>query len=309
MEYKCEFCGNTFSNKNNLAVHRKTAKYCITQRGKQSEAYKCVCGKIFTRAHSLKIHSNNCLTKISQNKEEELADLRAFKEKSIPKLVELDTLTIEAANLRETNKTMISKIQQLKEEVNELKTKNLELTLALENGKGQIKVYKERPGTVHNTQYINPKLLNIKCETIPPLTLEHVQGEVDQGKYTYENYIRGEKGLVDFIAALILEDEQRSYVCTDTARNKFHRLIETREWKEDNGAKFLNKIFDSLKDPATIYYKKIVEMMKTPDEQDTGDFLMDKTKRMFFGITSPKSKDRTELFNRIRTEVRKLAAV
>ena len=58
---------------------------------------------------------------------------------------------------------------------------------------------------------------------------------MEAGKYTYGDFIRGEIGLVDFIAGLISDEDQRSYVCTDTARNKFHRLIETREWETDNG--------------------------------------------------------------------------
>jgi len=287
--HRCEFCGSTFKSSNNLITHKKSAKYCLNQRSITAETRKCKwCDKSFSYQASLSRHMLSCKTN-RDNVFQRLND-------------KIEQLEDEADQLRD-------EADQLRDEKKQLEEEIISLKLLLENGKGQIKVYKERPGVVNNTQYINPKLLNIKCDTIHPLTLEYVQQEADDGKYSYENYIKGEKGLVDFIAGLISEDDQRSYVCTDAARNKFHRLIETREWKEDNGANFLNKIFDSLKEPASTYYGKITNMLRVPEEQETGDFLMDKTKKMFFGITDPKSKDREDLFNRIRANVRKLASI
>lgn len=197
--------------------------------------------------------------------------------------------------------------------IKELEMEITRLNLVIAESKGKLSVYKERPSVVNNnTQYINPKLLQIKCDTIPPLTIENVKKEIGAGKYTYDSFIRGESGLVDFIANIISDDEeQRSYVCTDAARNKFHRLIETREWENDNGATFLNKILDQLHDQAKEYYGKVIKMTESKDEsnRDLGEILMEKTKPMAMGITRPKSRDRNALFNRIRTEVRNLASV
>lgn len=209
---------------------------------------------------------------------------------------------------------LTERIEKMKEETF-VKTKELEdtissLKLQLAEKNGMLKV-KQKPSVVNNNmQYINPKLLTINCDTISPLTIENVKKDVDAGKYTYDKFIRGEIGLVDFIAGMISDEEQRNYVCTDAARNKFHRLIETREWKEDNGANFLNKILDQLKVPAATYYKQITNMTLLPTEdRELGEILMERTKPLAIGITNSKSKDRTALFNRIRTEVRKLAAV
>jgi DNA-directed RNA polymerase beta' subunit len=206
--------------------------------------------------------------------------------------------------LKEMREEKDAKIEELEKEIERL-------TSTMEESKGKITVYKERPGVANtnNTAYINPKLINIKCDTIAPFTIENVKKEIDSGKYTYEKFIHGECGLVDFISNLIVDEDQRSYVCTDTSRNKFHRLIETREWKEDNGANFLSKVLDQLKDSATEYYEKVIKMTENPDNRDTGEFLITKTKPMVMGIVHPKSKDRTTLFNRIRAEVRKLASV
>ena len=209
----------------------------------------------------------------------------------------------------EKNEYLQALVEEKDAKIVELEKEVTRLNLVIAESKGKISVYKERPSVVNNTQYINPKLLTIKCDTIPPLTIESVKQEVDGGKYTYDNFIRGEIGLVDFISAMISDEDQKNYVCTDTARNKFHRLIETREWENDNGATFLNKILDQLKDSTKEYYGKVVKMTETPDNRDIGEILMTKTKPMVLGITCPKSKDRVALFNRIRTEVRKLASV
>lgn len=286
MSSACEFCHREFASKSNLLYHQRSAKYCLDLRNQNTpKRYKCEdCGKFFTQRVVLLRHLETCSETLEKRLETQ------------SKLLEIQ---------KEETAKLHTKISALEKEIEGYK-------LRLAENDGKITVYKERPGIIHNTntQYVNPKILTVKCDTISPLTIEKVKQEIDSGSYSYEMYIRGERGLVDFIATLIKsEDEQRSYVCTDTARNKFHRLIETREWKEDNGANFLNKIFDQLRKPATDYYQKINAMSTDPEERDTGDFLMEKTKKMFFGITSSKSKNRAALFNKIRSDVKTLASI
>lgn len=298
MSFKCEFCGNIFNRQCNLITHKKTAKYCLEQRGIFALPRECIgCNRTFSKKFNLKRHQEACAPYFKH-----LADERSSQFQEMKREKDAEIQKIQEDRDVEVNK-LKSSIKILEEEVSKLK-------LLLAEGKGKISVYKERPGVVNN-QYINPKLLQIRCDTIPPLTIENVKKEVGAGKYTYERFIRGEAGLVDFISTLISdEDQQRSYVCTDTARNKFHRLIETREWENDNGATFLNKILDQLKEPATKYYQQILDMTANPTEdRELGEILMTKTKPVALGITCPKSKDRNALFNRIRTEVRKLASV
>ena len=47
---ECEFCGNKFSNKQNLNQHQKKTKYCLELQGKTVDTeYKCDgCLKNFT---------------------------------------------------------------------------------------------------------------------------------------------------------------------------------------------------------------------------------------------------------------------
>lgn len=317
IQFTCEFCGTSFNRECNLITHKKTARYCLEKRGIETDKNKCKeCGKCFSKKINLKKHETVCPIKTNDTVQNNLR----LKDDEIKTLKLEITRKDEESKIIENQKNMEIKalerkkdkeIQALREERKCLKNEISRLKLSIAEDKGKISVYKERPGVINNnTQYINPKLLTIQCDTIPPLTVENVKKEVTAGKYTYENFIRAEVGLVDFIATLISdEDQQKNYVCTDTSRNKFHRLIETREWENDNGATFLNKILDQLCEPTKEYYSKVIKMTETPTNRDIGELLMTKTKPMVMGIIHSKSKDRGALFNRIRTEVRKLASI
>jgi hypothetical protein len=185
------------------------------------------------------------------------------------------------------------------------KVKDLELQLAKKDGMLSVKA---APKTV--TNYVNNKLLSIQCSTIDPLTVDTVKKAIDGGGYTFQHFKLGADGIVDFISDIICtEDGQRNYACSDISRNKCHRLIETREWQADNGATFINKILDELKEQAIIYNQKILDMWKKPEERDMGDELREKTRSTINGIVFPKSPERKELFTKVRTDVKKLVVV
>ena len=111
------------------------------------------------------------------------------------------------------------------------------------------------------------------------------------------------------------QDDQRSYVCTDVARSKFHRLLESRKWTDDNGATFLNNVFDELEPLAREYYTRIVKMVGDipengqSDDRDFNDILLQRVKPIYFSIKDKKSASRTDMLNKVRVEVKKLAAV
>lgn len=287
----CDKCKRSFSSKYTLTRHRATAVYCS---GFLSCKY---CSFKTKRKDNLNVHIEVCREEYIAQKDktiENLNDHLTEKDKTIESLGEQLTEKDKTLNLAKT------KIKMLKKEIGELK-----LSLAEDNG--QIKVYKERPGNVTNNQYVN-KLLQVKCDTIRPFTIETVREDVKDGKYTFDKFIQAEKGLLEFISDIIAQDDQRSYVCTDSSRQRFHRLLESREWKDDNGATFLNKVLDELKEPATEYFKRVANMLVNGD-RDTAEFLIKKTKPMAMGITCAKSKDRDNTFNKIRNEVKKLATI
>lgn len=297
MEYQCNFCGSIFSNSCNLSTHKRSAKYCLAIQGtKASKTNKCVrCNKVFNHASSLIKHKQVCK---GPSAEEIICNLND-KVEDLEGLLELKT--------NETINGLKEELKETKQKLAQTEKTIIELNLKLAEDKGQIKVYKERPiPTINN--YINPKLLQIKCDTIRPFTIETVREDIQAGKFTFDRFIQAEKGLLEFISDIIAKDTEFSYVCTDSSRQKFHRLLESREWKDDNGATFLNKVLDELKEPTTEYYKRITDMMVSGD-RDTADFLRAKTKNMVMGITSPKSKSREITFTKLRNEVKNLATI
>jgi len=271
MASKCEFCQNEFSTLFNLKLHQKSAKYCLALRGVSVvKSFRCdQCDKNFSRQSTLTNHKKQCL-------------LRSKRWEKV------------AEDLKIENET-------LKEEIADLK-----LQLARKDGMLSVKA---GPKTV-NHNYTNQKLLNISCATIDPLTVSTIKKAVDAGKYTFQHFKLGPSGIVDFISDIICTDDgQKNYACSDISRNKCHRLIETREWETDNGATFINSILDELREPATKYNQKILDMWHREEDREDGDFLREKTRSMVAGISDPSSSNRRELFTKIRTDVKNLASI
>jgi len=271
MEYICDICASQFSTKYNLTRHTQ-AQIC-----QPSQCYKCsYCDRDSTTSRGIKIHEHRCKKRIKY--ERDMAELKRQLEASKTK-----------------NKSFKNEISDLK--------------IQLAEKRGMLAV-KAAPKTVNNNNYVSQKLLSIQCSTIDPFTVETVKKSVDGGKYTFQHFKLGPSGIVDFIADIICtEDGQRNYACSDVSRNKCHRLIETREWSSDNGATFINKILDELRDLVVKYNNKVINMWSLPDERDMGDDIREKTRDMVTGVIDPKTVERKELFTKVRAGVKRLAAV
>ena len=59
---ECNFCGNEFSNKQNLQIHQKRTKYCLKLQGVDTdETHKCKnCAKILTNKYNYNRHMKTC---------------------------------------------------------------------------------------------------------------------------------------------------------------------------------------------------------------------------------------------------------
>nr|QBK85623.1 MAG: hypothetical protein LCMAC101_02180 [Marseillevirus LCMAC101] len=162
-----------------------------------------------------------------------------------------------------------SKNKKLKKRIKELDDENISLKVKYEAGKKE--VYHEvcdkvldKPTVTNTTTYIHPKLINLPITNIHPLTSEYVKERVSNGDYTFDHYLKGPDGLVDFIYSITMceNDEgevERNFVCTDASRDSYHRLVETKEWKKDKGGKFIDVILDTLSNKADGYHKKVLQ--------------------------------------------------
>lgn len=105
---------------------------------------------------------------------------------------------------------------------------------------------------------------------------------------------------------------ERNYACTDSSRNKFYRLVESKMWEIDSGGMFLHKIFDELAGVATDHYKTLMQAersAKTKEERDDIHRLIEKIKNMYYGFAPSIGPYRDSLFADIRGRIKKYVVV
>ncbi len=292
-KYLCEFCDHKLSTEVNLKKHQQTAKYCLKAQGKViSSAFTCeYCDKKFTQKSNLQFHAKSCKQRPSET--EKLKDENA-------------ALRAKISRLETHNKKIVAR-----EKLKDKRIQELERKVSYGEGKidGQSETYEKVANKPMNV-YINPKLVNISIDNIRPMTVGTIREDVH--KYTYEEFLRGLDGLEQFIEGIIVDDKERNYVCVDSSRNKFHRLLESREWKADNCAHFINTILDELKEVATEHLQTLVDAERDAvsdvfrrEEIEQQRII---AKPVYYGITSS-GGDRERLFKSVRNRIRDVAAV
>ena len=331
-KYTCEFCSNIFSTETILKKHERTARYCLKNRGKELiKKHKCeYCLRVYMSKKTLTNHMSVC-AKMKDNKivilDERVIYLKDKNKKLKRKNRELEKKSEENNNLKKENIYLKNNNENLKKQISELREQ-------LAEKKGEIAgIIKAPPRTISNTTqktnntntttkntYINPKLLSIKTDNIRPLTIKTIKEDIDDGKYTKDMFLRGIGGLTEFISNMITYENkdgiiERNYACTDSSRYRFHRLIESKEWKEDNGAHYVNNILDQVKDPARMYFTELVDKKRDAHniedkiDKEYYDGLIKNTKLVYRGSQNKKGKYRDMLFQKVRGSVKGTAFV
>lgn len=346
-EIVCEWCERKFTTEKILKTHQKSAKYCLKiqeERGEKisvkKDSRQCSwCEKFFTKKAKLLEHQNGkCqiknLEETQQNFESERQDfererknysrmikslkakIRNLKKENENHLKkskrEYDDLKIEYYALEVEYGSLECRYSKLEEEFREVEKECERRGAYAEGIKDGVKI--APPQTVNNVK-IHPKLANVPIEKITPLTVEYVREK--SMEYTQEMFNRGVNGVVEFISGLInVEDEEgtvhKNYVCTDTARYKYHRLVESKVWSEDNGGSFLNKIFEEIQPYVEQYYMNYFDARKDSKTEEDYEYyseLINKKRNFFRGITHKNGEERSNLFNKTRNSLKSLACV
>lgn len=265
--FTCSFCDSVFKTSGTLRSHRTTAKYCLEIQ--LNKKIKCLyCGGfIISQTHIS--HQAKCRQIYADD---------LIKEKKI-ELVQKDK---EITSLREVNQKLLGKIEVLEKQIT-------------------------KPNVVNNIKYINPKILQIKIDTIKPFTTETIQEALRENKFTYDMYTRGINGLVEFFSNIVMKGNEKNYACSDSSRDSFYRLLETRLWEPDKGGIFLDTCLN-LNDLKDVINAHDLKVMEEPD-LETRDIMLDKVKPIYFGITRHKGTDREKLTTRLRKNLRKMVMV
>lgn len=286
MNIKCEWCKKIFTSVSVLNRHKNNAKYCLKLQGilpdkkdkSKRKRTKCKwCNTLFTSMYILKTHKEKYHSKTQKI---------------------IKNLQITITNLK-------IKLENKKSYVN-----------GMVDG---IQIAPKRVISVKNT-YINPKLLSIKTDNIRPLTTQTIKEDITSGKYTKEMFLRGVDGLVEFISNMITHENkdgtiERNYACTDSSRYRFHRLVESKEWKEDNGAHYVNTIIDEVKELSKEYFTEIVNAKRdafVKEDEYKVEYYRDQinnTKLVYRGSQNSKGKYRNALFRGVRSNINSVAFV
>ena len=230
---KCDFCGNEFSNKQNLNAHQTKTKYCLKIQNKSPcNEYTCdSCGKIFLSNTTLRRHKTNCsslnLVTNLNKKINELTERNILLEERCKILSEqlsksehrYDTLSLSAIKRPNTS------------------TKNVQINNYIKN--------------------MNPLLSSDITSNIQNLTLEHhVKGVEGYAEYALE---------FPFKNKIVCVDVQRNKI---KYKNEEGDIIEDIGFR-----KMMIKLCDSLKDRSfnlsQEHYQKLSE---TFSEKEMDDF-------------------------------------
>lgn len=338
MEHTCEYCGKSFSKKQNLKNHVETAKYCAKLRGEiPPKNYICeFCCKSFTQKGHMDTHLKGCSeykVYIASEKEKkskvlEIGHLNTETEKYTKRLkllrLELTKEKTRVKLLVETEIKHLAAQEKLQIELEKLQAENeekdekiIELEKTLERGRGILIGYeKVKPANVTtNNTIVNQKLSKLKVDNIKPLTHATIQEHIPN--YTFELFLKGEVGIVEYITGMTqlqMEDGtiEQNYACTDKSRNTFHRLMESKEWAHDGGARCITKVLNSLKDIVEEHWDNLVLKARTTTDPFDGDYYHNKLKELLgfrCSFANPNSSYREQSFKKIKAQMKHISSV
>lgn len=329
MALACRFCDRSFSSKSNLTYHESNAKYCIEGRNVPTSEHICeYCSKTLGTKYSLRNHLVRCSVKKEKDAriwKRNLSDkyrkkLKDQQEKHKKEITEKD-VKINYLNKKVRVQERGFEIQQEEKDISieVLKVQITSLREELEKQKGITEGIKQAPAKTVNTAYIHPKLINLPISSVPALTLEYIDKQVNDGILTYDEATRGPAGMADIVCELIEHETEdgeieRNYVCTDVARNSFHRLLESKKWKADKGGRYLNELLDRFSDVMQKYRETAIKNYdETPHESRKWRQIESERRNvldLYDGILCEEGQEaRDDLVNMLRKEIGKRASV
>ena len=295
-----------FSTKSNLIRHNKYSCKEKLQKRKMASPRCEFCYKFYSTQGNLNKHLKICSDKNEYDIQEKI---KAIKKKHKKEIQEL----------REENLKLNLELEKKDQEIIALKCN-------VSKADGKVEVYDkvcdkvlDKSTITNNTAYIHPKLANLPITNIHPLTEDYVKEQVANGEYSFDHYRKGEDGIVDFINSITMCENddgimERNYVSTDTSRDSFHRLVETKEWEKDKGGKFIDVILDTLGNRVNNYQLRLIdEKIKFKDTRCPNGYdpqtVLENNHELNTGVVKSHGKERRSLRKRIKRDTSNKVAV
>jgi hypothetical protein len=187
---ECQYCHNNFSNKVNLNVHQRLARYCLLLRQTRvKKEFICDgCDKIFSRLYNLTRHKTSCKIKF-----------------------EIETNNKTGQDIK--NNELQLQLIQLKEQLLQKDKQIKDLQDKLENVAIQAVL---RPTTTNNTTTNNNRTnINTFIQSMDSITVEHLNKNANN--LTLEHIKKGAGGYAEYALEYPFKDR---LICVDFARRK-----------------------------------------------------------------------------------------
>jgi len=286
MDTTCIICNKTFSSKQSLSVHIKTAKSCSSSVEKVT--YDCeYCEKKFSSLNTLKQHINICSTKkdIQIKDFEKTINESKIKEeefKSILNNKDIIFNNILEKNCTEFNDKLKKKDDEIVEKlffINKLQTTIEHLSNQLIKQEEQLK--KQEENSINQIKDLQDKIERLACRAIEKKTKTTVTNnttnieihqilpsqekitEIIKEKFNHDYLISGPKGVANFVQKEVIRGENGEllYKCYDASRQRFTFYNELgEEVKDYNSYKLLGMIHPEI-------LKKGLEISKDADRE------------------------------------------
>jgi len=303
----CEWCDTTFLRKSALQTH---VKICSGMKKSMAE----------DEAEKVLNLERNILACQKQNEKLEVS-VKQYKTKYV-KLVRTNSVATKkfmkdieelTKSLDECEKKLVSQHNEHQIKLQEKDKKIAELEKKLEYGKGILTgIDRAKPTTKtvkqitnNNNVIVNQKLASIPITTIQPLTSQMIENSVE--KYTEDLFMRGVGGIVQYIENMttlkIGNSIERNYACTNKSGNVFHRLLKSKEWKQDGGAKYINEVLDSLVEPANEYLENLREYVRDNKDDEYHGKKLGKLTTLVNAMEHNNGHEREKIHRKIRNEI------
>ena len=245
LDFVCEFCNSTFSNKSNLSVHKKRTKRCLVIQNSLNvnELFKCEkCNKTFTSKQNLNDHQGKCSQKIELLYNNLLKKYNILEKKLDISKIQNQEKDKQFSFIKKENEELKNQIKDLQDKLSEV---------------ANIGAKKD---TTSNTYRVNNNIIN---QLVPyDLDRNKIRMIIDE-KFTENHLYAKENGIANFAVANLLKDDEGNLklTCTDTARKIFiYKDNNGNIYKDPNAINFTEMYIPEVK-------RKSYEIISDKDDE------------------------------------------
>ena len=240
MSQICEFCNKTFTTRNILQNHQKTAKYCVKIQNREIPCeFNCnYCKKEFMRYDGLQEHLLVCKEKIKNENDSMINELINYKKLYEKQELKIKKLTKEYdARLEKQKEEYETRLEEQKKDY-EIRIKKYEERYDKQQEIINRIALKPTAKTIvnnhtNNTNHTNNNFINFNdTELLNKVIKNNVdqaivkKGQIGLANVVYHKYLKADDGTV-------------KYKCVDASRQNFEFVDEKGEVHTDIGEKCL----------------------------------------------------------------------